>query len=83
MLPEQIENIQENVPGKYRVGQDCIGCSFCSEIAPDNFKTDYEGNPEVVYSYVCKQPENDKEAEQCEEAMLNCPASAIKDDGNP
>jgi len=82
MIPPQIENIKENIPGKYYVNEDCIGCSLCGEIASDNFRTDFEGNLEVVYSYVFKQPDNDTEAARCEEAMLNCPANAIKDDGD-
>lgn len=77
MIPEQ-EYIKENIPGKYHINQDCIGCSLCGEIAPDNFRTDYEGNLEAVYSYVFKQPVNKTETDLCEEAMSNCPVDAIK-----
>ncbi len=68
---------KENVPGKYSVNTECIGCALCGEIAPDNFKANYEGDDKVVYSYMFKQPENEQEEELCGEAMLNCPVDAI------
>jgi ferredoxin len=38
-------------------------------------------NEDEGYSYVFKQPENDEEEAQCQEAMESCPVEAIGDDG--
>lgn len=51
----------------------CISCSVCRENAPNNFKLSDRGN----YSICFKQPENLKELEECEEALICCPVSAI------
>ena len=68
----------ENVPGKYYVDEECIDCDLCREEAPKNFtRQEDEG-----YSYVYKQPENEEEAEECVEAMTNCPVEAIGDNGD-
>jgi len=62
--------------GKYRVGQKCIGCMLCPEIAPDNLKTDPEtGNP-----YVFKQPAGEKEMDCFREAVEICPTNALVKD---
>lgn len=67
----------ENVNGLFYVDDQCIDCDLCRETAPANFtRSDDEG-----YSYVYKQPENDEEKEQCNEAMEGCPVEAIGDDG--
>lgn len=47
------------------------------ELAPQNF-TDHEDG----YSYVYKQPENQAEADECAEALDQCPVEAIGADGN-
>jgi len=68
----------KNVPGKFYVDTECIDCDLCRETAPNNFaRDDDEG-----FSYVCKQPENDEELQQCREAMEGCPVEAIGDDGD-
>lgn len=66
-----------NAPGKYYVDNQCIDCDLCRETAPNNFKRNEEGG----FSYVYKQPENDDEVKQCEEAIANCPVEAIGSDG--
>ncbi len=68
----------DNVPGKYYVDEECIDCSLCSEIAPDNFKI----NEEEGHDYVYKQPGTEEEEELCIEAMESCPVEAIGDDGD-
>jgi len=67
----------ENVPGKYYVSQECIGCGACHEEAPDNFAA----SEDETYYYVCKQPENEEEEEKVRAAMEACPSEAIGDDG--
>ena len=62
----------------FYVDRECIICSVCSDCAPRNFKVSDDGDHDIVY----KQPENEKELEECYEAMDNCPVEAIGDDGN-
>jgi len=68
---------KNNVYGKYYVSEACIGCMLCSEIAPDNFRSDSDEELETDCNYVCKQPESAEEEERCAEAMNACPANAI------
>lgn len=65
--------IVENVPGKYHVDEECIGCFICAEIAPRNFRTNHEEG----YDYIYQQPQNEKEEQMCAEAMDVCPVNAI------
>ena len=68
------DKVEQNVPGPYYVTDDCVACGLCIDTAPENFKfTDNES-----FAYVCKQPENDEETAACEEAIDDCPASAIE-----
>jgi len=67
------DKLPDNVPGKFFVDEQCIDCELCRETAPENFsRNDDEG-----YSYVKKQPENEEETSQCEEAVEGCPVEAI------
>jgi ferredoxin len=68
--------ISQNVQGRFYVDSNCINCSLCLEIAPDNFMT----NHDLGYEYICKQPENIKEKELIAEAIDLCPSDAIKED---
>ena len=71
------ETVPENVAGTYYVDTNCIDCDVCRDTAPDNFtRSDKNG-----YSFVYKQPENDEELSQCEEALTCCPVEAIGSDG--
>lgn len=67
----------ENVPGRYYVDTQCIGCNICPEIAPANFASNLEEGCE----YVCKQPSDRDEESLCREAMEICPVDAIRCDG--
>ncbi|QQS46331.1 MAG: ferredoxin [Acidobacteriota bacterium] len=71
------EKLPENKPGRYYVDQSCIDCDVCRDIASDNFTRSASGG----YSYVYKQPENEREEALCREAMEACPVEAIGDDG--
>ena len=71
------DKVEGSVPGKFYVDSNCIDCDVCRETAPNNFTA----NEDEGFSFVSKQPENDEEGEQCQEAMESCPVEAIGDDG--
>ena len=70
-----------NISGKYFVDKNCIGCLLCKVIAPNNFVENLDENIEFGNNYVSKQPVNMQEEALCLEAMENCPADAIGNDG--
>ena len=85
-MAEVSEKWEDNVGGKVTIGgktvsfyvdQECILCSVCTDAAPNNFRMSDDEDHDLVY----KQPENEEELEQCNEAMENCPVEAIGDDG--
>jgi len=69
---------ETNVAGKWYTDKQCILCSLCMELAPNNFKEAESGDHDFVY----KQPENEEEEAQCIEAMEQCPVEAIGNDGD-
>lgn len=80
-MPDITRKFEENTPGKYYVSKECIGCTICAEIAPDNFRLNTDRELEIEYDYVYKQPESVAEEKLCEEARASCPADAIGNDG--
>lgn len=76
-MADKTQKYPDNAPGPFYVDNTCIDCDACRQIAPDNF----ERNEEAGYTFVCKQPENDKERELCQEALEGCPVEAIGNDG--
>jgi ferredoxin len=77
MMADPDDRLPDNVPGKWYVDSNCIDCDVCRTTAPNNFVA----NEDEGYSFVSKQPENDEEVEQMEEAMESCPTEAIGNDG--
>lgn len=69
--------VTENVEGRFYVDTQCIDCNLCRDIDPTNFGHQEEAG----YAFICKQPENDEEEQQCVEAKESCPVEAIGDDG--
>ena len=69
--------VAENVPGRYYVDDQCIGCDMCHTLAPDFFEMTDRGN-----SYIKKQPQSPSEIDLCEEALESCPVQAIGNDGD-
>ena len=67
----------ENAPGRYYGDTQCIDCDVCREAAPENFTRYDDGG----YSFVYKQPVNEQEERQCQEALEACPVEAIGNDG--
>lgn len=77
-MADPTDKVPEQAPGRYYVDANCIDCDVCRETAPENFRA----NEDEGYSYVFKQPENDEEEAQCQDAMESCPVEAIGDDGD-
>jgi len=71
------DRVPENVPGTYYVDSECIDCGLCQELAPENFAQSEDHG----YAFVCKQPANDEQRNECEEALEQCPVEAIGNDG--
>ena len=61
---------------KYKVSEECIGCSACVGAAEDNFEMD----DDTSLAYLKKQPESDDELALCEDALDGCPVDAISSD---
>ena len=68
--------MSKNVPGPFRVNENCIACDACVVEAPDFF----EMNDEDGHAFVKKQPHTQKETEECENAVAACPVDAIERD---
>ena len=77
IMADKGNKVEGNTGGKIYVDQNCIGCEVCVSDVPECFKMNESGD----YAYVFKQPENEAELEKCSEAIGNCPADAIGDDG--
>ncbi len=75
-MADKTQKTPKNVPGKYYVDQNCVGCTACTLVAPDFFAFDEETN----VAYVCKQPNDEAQTDQCEQALGNCPVEAIGND---
>ncbi|MGB9690700.1 MAG: ferredoxin [Candidatus Sumerlaeaceae bacterium] len=75
-MADKSNRLPDNAPGKWYVDNTCIDCDACRQVAPNNFSR----NEEAGYSYVSKQPENEEELKQCQEAKESCPVEAIGDD---
>jgi ferredoxin len=76
-MADREQKWEDNVPGKFYVDKECILCSLCTDIAPNNFKESDDGDHDFVY----KQPMNDDERKQCLDALEQCPVDAIGQDG--
>jgi ferredoxin len=76
-MADRANRLEENVPGKFYVDDQCIDCDACRETAPNFFRR----NDEKGYSYVSRQPESPEDEDLCREALEGCPVEAIGDDG--
>ncbi len=75
-MADRKDKVPENIPGPYYVDTTCIECASCADVAPENFTQGEE------YYYVYKQPKNDQEHENCQQALEECPVDAIGNDGD-
>ena len=76
-MADATDKWEDNVEGAWYVDKQCILCSLCHELAPENFKESEQGDHDVVF----KQPSGDEELAACQEAKEQCPVEAIGDDG--
>lgn len=76
-MADKSNKFADNTAGKFYVDKECILCSLCVDIAPENFKESDEGDHDYVY----KQPTSDEEVEKCRDALKQCPVDAIGEDG--
>jgi ferredoxin len=76
-MADKMRKLPKNVSGPWYVDEDCDDCSLCSEIAPGIFFR----NEDAGQSFVGRQPEDDDEISQCEEAADSCPSECIGSDG--
>lgn len=67
-----------NIPGKFYVDEQCIACDACV-VEAVNF---FEMNDDDGHAFVKKQPQNDKELQECMDALEACPVEAIGSDGD-
>ena len=74
-MADKGKRVSGNVDGFFYVDENCIQCGNCVEIAAENFTQGDE------FYYIYKQPENDEEVENCQQALEECPVDAIGDDG--
>ncbi len=68
---------EDSVPGAFYVDKECILCSLCVDLAPENFKE----SDDEDHDHVFKQPETDVERNACKDALEQCPVDAIGNDG--
>ena len=67
-----------NLEGKFYVDDQCIACDACVCEAPNFF----EMNDDDGHAFVKKQPSNEKELQECMDALDACPVEAIGSDGD-
>lgn len=77
-MADKQNKLEENVAGAFYVDDQCIDCDACRETAPSFFRR----NDDKGYSYVFKQPTDEAEKAQCDEALEGCPVEAIGRDGD-
>ncbi len=76
-MADKNNRFSQNTPGKYFVDDQCIACDACTIEAPEFFFM----NDEDGHAYVKKQPSNESEREECENALAACPVEAIGNNG--
>ena len=78
IVNEEISRHPLNAPGRYYVDYDtCVHHECCVDAAPNNFRM----GDDYLTAYVFKQPATPEEEAQCRQALEDCPAAAIHDDG--
>ncbi len=80
-MKDNIRLHPSSVKGKFCVDVNfCVTCCCCEEIAPNNFRLEKESEDDYG-AYVYKQPENEQELKQYEEAVFCCPLEAVRSNG--
>lgn len=76
-MADKDNRLSSNVSGRYYVADNCIDCDFCRGHAPVFFGRD----DDLGLAIVVRQPMTNDEVALAEEALSNCPADAIGNDG--
>jgi ferredoxin len=76
-MADKTQKFAQNIDGAYYVDEQCIACDACVMEAPKFF----EMNDDDGHAYVKKQPSNEQQIEECENALAACPVEAIGRDG--
>lgn len=74
METEQLNRLEENVPGTWFTTEDCIICGMCGDIAPESFGPDSTGGYHIVHH----QPDSPDAVNNAWEAQEACPVEAIQ-----
>ncbi|MDA8792801.1 ferredoxin [Bacteriovoracaceae bacterium] len=77
-MADKSNKIEQNIPGAFYVDDQCIACDACVVEAPKIF----EMNDDEGYAYVKRQPKNDSDIEDANNALAACPVDAIGNDGS-
>lgn len=75
-MPDILDRLPQNVPGRFYVDSTCIDCGLCPSTAPDHFRRD----DDIGQSYVYHQPETEEEIALCREALEGCPSESISEE---
>ncbi len=72
-MPNILDRLPQNVPGRFYVDSSCTDCGLCPSTAPSHFRRD----DEIGQSFVFRQPETPYEIALCLEALESCPTESI------
>jgi len=76
-MADKENKFPQNVEGIFYVDDSCIACDACVMEAANFF----EMNDEEGHAFVKKQPESEKDMQECINALDCCPVEAIGKDG--
>ncbi len=76
-MPNILDRLPQNAPGRFYVDSTCIDCDLCRDHAPAFFRRD----DAIGQSNVFRQPETPAEITLCREALESCPTESIGEDG--
>jgi len=72
-MPNILDRLPQNAPGRFYVDSTRIDCDLCRDHAPAFFRRD----DEIGQSFVFRQPETPDEITLCHEALEGCPTESI------
>ncbi len=77
IMPNLLERLKLNAPGRFYVDESCIDCESCRFTAPEFFTRDDDLGMSIVH----RQPVTPQEIELAEEALDACPTNSIGNNG--
>ncbi|MDH5580830.1 MAG: ferredoxin [Bdellovibrionales bacterium] len=72
-MADKNAKVEQNVPGRFFVDENCIACDACIFAAQRFFAM----NDDLGLAYVKKQPQNQEDIQECLEALDACPVGSI------